>query len=216
MGANRQVVLHAYRFSVYARVVRMTLIEKGVPWREVEVDPFGELSPGYLALNPFGRVPTLADGDFVLYETAAITRYIDEAFDGPPLQPADPRERARMAQAVAIVDSYGYWPLVRQVFSHRVFRPAEGAVSDEGAVMEGLARAPTVLAALDGLCADRFLAGEEMCLADLHLAPMIAYFTQATEGAEMLGRYPRLQAWWTHMRERPALKATEPGLPVRE
>ena len=66
----------------------MTLAEKGVPWTHVEVDPFAETIPEtYLALNPFGRVPTLVHGGFVLYETTAITRYIDEAFSGPPLQP---------------------------------------------------------------------------------------------------------------------------------
>ena len=45
----------------------------------------------YLALNPFGRVPTLVHDGFVLYETTAITRYIDEAFGGTRCSPAMPR-----------------------------------------------------------------------------------------------------------------------------
>src|SRR6266478_5495835 len=65
-------------------------------------------------LHPFRRVPTLVHDDFVLYETQAITRYIDEAFAGPAFQPVQPRQRARMAQVISIIDAYGYVPMVRQ------------------------------------------------------------------------------------------------------
>ena len=96
-GDLMSVELHGYRYSVYLRIVAMTLAEKGVSWTHVEVDPFAETIPEtYLSLNPFGRVPTLVHGGFALYETTAITRYIDEAFSGPALQPSDPRERARI------------------------------------------------------------------------------------------------------------------------
>ena len=133
------VELHGYRYSVYLRIVAMTLAEKNVAWTHVEVDPFAETIPeAYLALNPFGRVPTLVHDGFALYETSAITRYIDEAFSGPALQPAGPQVRARMNQIIAVADSYGYWPLVRQVFSHRVFMPAQGRAGDEAAIAEGL------------------------------------------------------------------------------
>ena len=139
----------------------------------------------YLALNPFGRVPTLVHDGFVLYETTAITRYIDEAFcRHSALQPAGPKFGARMNQIIAVADSYGYWPMVRQVFSHRVFRPAQGRAGDEAAIAEGLQKSNTVLAALDRLAAGGpFLAGSSLSLADLHLGAMIAYFTMAHEGA---------------------------------
>ena len=72
--AQPAVELHGYRYSVYLRIVAMTLVEKGVPWTHVEVDPFAETIPdSYLALNPFARVPTLVHDGFVLYETTAIT-----------------------------------------------------------------------------------------------------------------------------------------------
>ena len=51
---------------------------------------------------------------------------IDRAFSGPALQPAEPQALARMDQIIGIVDAYAYWPLVRQVFSHAVFRPPDG------------------------------------------------------------------------------------------
>ena len=207
--------LYGYRYSVYLRVVAMSLIEKGMTWTHVEVDPFDEPIPAsYLALNPFGRVPTLIHGGFALYETTAITRYVDEAFPGVPLQPADPRERARMNQIVAVADSYAYWPMVRQVFSHRIFRPAEGTAGDEAAVAEGLRRSAAVLAALDDLAAGgSFLVGGALSLADLHFGAMTAYFTMAEEGHTELRRHPKLTEWWTAFSTWPSLVESNPGLP---
>ena len=79
---------------------------------------------------------------------------MDEAFPGPPLQPADPRGRARSTQVISIVDSYAYWPLVRQVFSHRVFRPRFGQPWDAAEVHKGLQAAHVVLAALERMVPD--------------------------------------------------------------
>lgn len=210
-----QIVLYGYRYSVYLRIVRMTLLEKGIGWTHVEIDPFAKIIPAdYLALHPFGRVPTLKHGDFVLYETAAITRYVDEAFAGPRLQPGGPQERARMNQVIAIADSYGYWPMVRQVFSPRVFNAALGTVPDESVIVEGIARSHAVLGALEKLVGGSpFLAGDALTLADIHLAAMMAYFTAAEDGRTALSAYPGLSAWWAGMSGFQSLIETDPGLP---
>ncbi|MFI5002203.1 MAG: glutathione S-transferase family protein [Reyranellales bacterium] len=210
------LVLHGYRYSVYHRIARLTLAEKGVGYEQVEVNPFApDLPAAYLALHPFGRVPTLVHDGFTLYETAAITRYIDRAFAGPALQPTTPRTLARMDQIVAVVDAYGYWPLVRQVFSQRIFRPCLGQPTDPTEVARGLAAAAKVLAALEALMADwAFLVGPALSLADLHLGAMIAYFVQAPEGEVLLRQNERLAAWWTRLARRPSFAATDPGLPI--
>ena len=209
------LVLHGYRYSVYVRIVRLALAEKGVAYDRVEVNPFApDVPAAYLALHPFGRVPTLVHDDFALYETGAITRYVDRAFAGPALQPRSPRAVGRMDQIIGVVDSYGYWPLVRQVFSHRVFRPAIGQPADGAEIGRGLAGAAKVLAALEALAApDAFLVGPDLSLADLHLGAMIAYFAAAPEGSALLHNHPRLAAWWLHLNRRPSLAATDPGLP---
>lgn len=209
------LVLHGYHYSVYVRIARLALAEKEVAYERVEVNPFSpDVPAAYLALHPFGRVPTLVHDGFVLYETAAITRYIDRGFPGPRLQPEETRALARMDQIIAIVDSYAYWPLVRQVFSQRVFRPELGHPTDDAEVARGLAGSAPVLAALEALAsADSYLTGPTLSLADLHLGAMIAYFTAAPEGAAMLDRHPRLAGWWRRLQRRPSLSATVPGLP---
>jgi glutathione S-transferase len=160
-------------------------------------------------------VPALVQDKFQIYETGAITRYVDEAFPGPRLQPTDPRHRARCSQFLSIIDSYVYWPLVRQVFSHRVFRPRLGRPSDATEIQKGLDAAPEVLAALERLVADtEYLCGIELSLADIHLAPMIGYFAMAEEGEALLKRHRKLGHWWATISARPAYRATMPRLPV--
>jgi glutathione S-transferase len=207
------VELHGYSHSVYRWIARLALVEKGVAHTCIEVNPFvAPIPPYYLAMHPFGRVPTLVYDGFVLYETNAITRYIDEAFPGPGLQPTDARSRARMQQMISVVDSYGYWPMARQVFSHGVFRPRQGLPGDPAQVATGLASSERVLGALEHLAGDRsFLVGDEISLADIHLAPMMAYFAAEPAAAALLSRHSRLQRWWTHLAERPTVVATMPG-----
>ena len=209
------LILHGYRYSVYQRIARLALAEKGAAYQQVEVNTFApDVPAAYLALHPFGRVPALVHDGFALYETAAITRYIDRVFPSPALQPAEPKALARMDQIIGVVDAYGYWPLVRQVFSQRVFRPRLGQPTDEGEVAKGLGVAGKVLAALENLTADAaYLIGPTLSLADLHLGAMLAYFVQAREGEALLQEHARLAAWWRHLRQRPSFGATDPGLP---
>ena len=89
-------VLFGATYSVYVRAARLALEEKGVPYRLEEVDIFadGGPPPGYAQRHPFLRIPAFEHGGFRLYEAGAIMRYVDDAFDGPPLMPATPRARA--------------------------------------------------------------------------------------------------------------------------
>ena len=212
------LVLHGYRYSVYLRIVRLALAEKGVAYERVEVNPFApDVPAAYLALHPFGRVPTLVHDGFTLYETGAISRYVDRAFPGPPLQPTEARALGRMDQIIGVVDSYGYWPMVRQVFVQRISRPRTGQPTDDKEVALGLAGAAKALAALEALMSsETFLVGTTPSLADFHLGAMIAYFAAAPEGAAMLSEHRRLAGWWERLKVRPSFTTTAPGLPVSQ
>lgn len=210
------VELFGYCHSVYSWIARLALHEKGVSYTWAEVNPFDEtLAPDYLDVHPFKRVPALLHEGFALYETGAITRYIDEAFAGPPLQPGTPAARARMNQIISVIDSYGYWPLVRQVFSHGWFRPRVGRPADTEELRNGLEAAPRILAALERLAeGDTYLVGGTLSLADIHLAPMLAYFTKVPAGAGLLRAQPKLMHWSAAMSTRPSMLATAPHLPA--
>jgi len=211
------LVLHGFRYSVYVRIARIALVEKGLTYEHVEIDPFATDVPiEYLTLHPFKRVPVLVDGDFALYETEAITRYIDEAFPGPALQPSEPRQRARMAQIISIIDSYGYVPMVRQVAGERVFAPLRGRQPNETLIRTGLEASRHVLDALETIIPGDgpITGGKVWSLADFHLAPMMTYFTAAPEGDEALTHYAKLSAWWQVVRERNSVQEADTGLPT--
>ena len=205
------VHLHGYRYSVYTRTARLALLLKQVEHGTIEVDPFADLAESYLNLHPFGRVPTLTHGAFTVFETGAITRYIDRAFPGPPLQPESARALARMDQLISALDAYGYWPLVRQVASHAFFRPRFGEPGDRDEIDAGLKASAKILAFLDKVAAEALiLTGRDLTLADCHLAPMIDYFVRCEEGRTALAAHPALQRWWDQLSADELMTATDP------
>ena len=198
-------------YSVYVRAVRLALEEKGVPYRLEEVDIFADSGPpaDYLARHPFARIPAFEHDGFRLYETNAISLYVDEAFDGPPLMPGDLRQRARAHQIIGILDNYAYRTLVWDIYVERVRVPDRDGTPDETKIAAALPRARTCLSAIEALMADSaYLAGPQLSLADLRAAPMIAKFRVTPEGARLLAEHAGLGRWWDAMTERPSLAAT--------
>ena len=63
--------------SPFLRSVQMCLEEKGARYRVHALAPGESKSPDHLARQPFGRIPAFEHGDFRLYETQAILRYLD-------------------------------------------------------------------------------------------------------------------------------------------
>jgi glutathione S-transferase len=200
--------LYGADYSVYVRIARMALEEKGVGYDLVPVDIFAEGGPPawYLERHPFGRIPAFEHGDFRLFETGAITRYVDEAFDGPPLQPTDARARAVMNQIVGLIDSYAYRAMVWDVAVERL----EGSPPNEARIAGGLRVAETALKVLSALkMPGDWLLGDTISLADLHVAPVIGYFTRAEDGRKLLAAFPQIQQWWAKASARPSFAATE-------
>ena len=92
------IVIHGVPGSPFLRAVQMGLEEKQVPHRVKAMAPGEIKSEAYLTKHPFGRAPLFEHGDFTLYETQAILRYIDDEFPEPPFEPNDHRLAARMNQ----------------------------------------------------------------------------------------------------------------------
>jgi glutathione S-transferase len=205
-------ILFGAPYSVYVRICRLALAEKGVAYRLEEIDIFAPDGPpaAYLAhRHPFGRIPAFEHDGLRLYETGAIARYVDEAFAGPSLQPADPRGRARMNQIISVLDNYAYRTLVWDIFVERVRAPVQGRQPDEARIAAALPKARICLAALSELMGEHpFLAGGDLSLADLHAAPMLIYFRMAEEGAALLAEVPSLAAWLGSMVQRRSYRET--------
>jgi glutathione S-transferase len=96
--------------SPYAWRVQLALEHKALPYeRKVLSFSAGDTrKPEFIALNPRHTVPTLVDGDFVLYESNAITEYLEAAYPGrgAPLFPGDAKSRATVWRLMMEIDNY--------------------------------------------------------------------------------------------------------------
>lgn len=209
------LTLIGYAPSVYSRAVRIALHDLGQSYDWVEADPFGtEGAQALREYHPFARVPVLRHGAVTIYETRAILAYLAAKFGAP--EPSDALRIARGAQVQGIVDAYGYWPLVRQVYAHGVFRPATGEAHDPREVAAGLGTAPAVLDALEVIAAEGIvLDGRRAGPADWLLTPMIAAFVQHPVAAQLLAARPHLAKWFAVVaaHESMAQSTTAPEVP---
>jgi glutathione S-transferase len=202
--------LHGPSYSTYARTVRLALEEKGVPYTLKEIDIMkGARTPEHLALHPWGKVPAFDHDGFKIFETEAITRYVDETFGGAKLQPASAKDRARMTQAISILDSYGYPSMISKVAIERMFSPK----ANEKAISEAMPDVNRTMDALENLIGENtFLIGENISLADLHAVPIFEYFSQTPEGKAAMAKRPKVAAWWNRIKDRPTVAKTRPQL----
>lgn len=165
--------------------------------------------PEYVAVHPFQKIPTLDHGDFRLYETHAILRYLECVRPDPQLVPADLREAAQVDQLISITNDY----VVRQVsavlsFNRRIV-PLLGGTPDEEAVANGIEPARRVLADLARLLDDQpFFTGGALSLGDLMLAPHLSFLPEYNEGRDLLAEQPALLSWLERMERRPSMIAT--------
>ena len=203
-----EIVIYGTIGSPYLRAALLGLEEKALPYRLAPV-PFGQnRSAEHLARHPFGRVPVIDHGDFRLYETQAILRYLDRIAPEPALTPADPRQAARMDQIVGIVDWY-FFPQVSATIGYQRFVvPITGRTPDEAVIAAAIPNARRCFAELERLKGDfRYLAGDQISIADLMLAPQMQVLAHTPEGEELL-RGTGLAGWIEHMAARPSMRAT--------
>jgi glutathione S-transferase len=77
----------------FAHRVRLTLVEKGIPYRLTEID-LRNKPREFMSVSPHGKVPLLRRGNEHIAESVIINEYLDETFPEPPLLPRDPARRA--------------------------------------------------------------------------------------------------------------------------
>ena len=201
-------IVHGVPGSPYVRTVLLALEEKHASYELRRMQPVDIRTDKHLALHPFGRIPIVEHGDFVLYETQAIVRYLDALVAEPAFTPASAREAARMNQLMGIVDCYVFPSISASIVFNRVIAPRFGRPGDEAAVQAALPKARVCIDVVEALLGSNdFLVGPRLTLADLQLAPHLDYLTAVPEGAALL-EGTRLLAWTERMRDRPSMQAT--------
>ena len=208
------LVLYYGSGSPFAWRAQLALEHKALPY-ELKVLSFSAgdtRKPEFLALTPRHRVPTLVDGDFVLYESNAIVEYLDDAYPGrgAPLFPGDARMRATVRRLISETDDYfdkALDPLTTQAFSKK---PEE--------------RDPQVIAAARKALMDEFvlytqyLKGDflvgPLSAADFALYPLVAFVKRSEMKLPDLDAdgmlTPALRAWKARIEALPFFEKTIP------
>lgn len=202
------VLLHGSPFSTFTWAARLCLAEKGVAY---ELIPAKLQDPSYVALHPWRKMPVLEHDGFQVFEAAAVGRYVDEAFEGPALQPASAQGRAQMMQWISAFNDYVAGPAVRGVLVPRFVLAPRGIPVDEAQIQAEAAKAQAALQVFDAaLAKSPYLAGDAPSLADWMLLPVIASGGLLKGADRYADNLPNLAAWTGRMTARPSFKATVP------
>jgi glutathione S-transferase len=194
--------LYDFPFSPNCRKVRAVAYELGITLEHVPVDLLrGESRlPPFLARNPMGRVPVLEDGDFVLWESTAIIRYLAA---GTRLAPTTPRVAADVDRWIAWQLAHLHPALRKVAFERVVKRLTRQGPPDEAAIEAGTAEFAAMTEVLDGALAGREHVAGPLSIADFALA---AHYSLAEQCGLDVSRFARVGAWLARLLARDSMK----------
>lgn len=181
------IQLHRIALSGHCHRVELLLSLLDLPYVLVEIDAANRAhkSPEFLAMNAFGQVPVLQDGDVTLADSNAILVYLEARYAPGQWMPRAPVAAARVQRWLSVAaGQVAFGPAAARVLT--LFkRPGDPA--------EPIARAQALLQVMEGELQKRpFLAGERATLADI---ANYTYIAHAPEGNVSLEPFPAVRAW---------------------
>ncbi|KAK0589706.1 hypothetical protein LWI29_017585 [Acer saccharum] len=188
--------------------VLVCLVEKGIDFETVPVDLIkGEhKNPDYLALQPFGAVPVIQDGDYTLYESRAIIRYYAEKYkdQGTDLLGKTIEERGLVEQWVE-VEAHNYHPPIYTLTVQILFASKMGFTADENLIKESEEKLGKVMDLYEErLSKSKYLAGDFFSLADLSNLPFTQRLVSEMGKEYMIRQRKHVSAWWDDISTRPS------------
>lgn len=169
----------------------------------------GNDQPAYLAMNPTGLVPTLRDGDLILWESNSIIRYLANRYGAGALEPADNKIRAIASQWMDWQIS-AFQPAFTRVFWQLVRTPPEKR--DLAAVTDAQIKSIAAAAILDAhLSCHAYVASDAFSMGDIPMGVFIFRFRQLVPDRPPL---PNLERWYAAIEKRPAFHEHVGSIPL--
>lgn len=197
------MIIHGARPSPFVRKVIVFAAEKGIA---IEVRPagFGRGDPVFAKASPFGKMPALEDGDFLISDSTAIITYMDALHPEPNLIPTDPRARARTIWYEEFGDTIAQ-AAGAQVFFNRVVGKAMKLPHDPALADAAEAeKMPAIYDYLESVLPESgWLVEDRFTLADIAAACPLINVCYCSEGLTAK-RWPRVVAWLERIKARPS------------
>ncbi|OCH86233.1 glutathione S-transferase [Obba rivulosa] len=209
--------LHGSPLSTCVRRVATVLKEKDVPYELVPVD-FAKRehkAPAFLEKNPFGQVPYIDDDGFILFESRAIARYVTVKYahqGAQLLPPPGDLQKLGLFERAASIELSQFDPSASGLAFENVFKKMRGQETDQEAVESLKATLSLKLDAYEKILSkSKYLAGDEITLADLFHLPYGAMLKlQGYDFLEDESR-PNVVRWWKDISSRPSWQAVKDG-----
>jgi glutathione S-transferase len=204
MGEQRPFRLWGRTSSSNVKKVMWLADEMGLAYERIDAGgKFGVVNtPAYKKLNPNSRVPTIEDGDFVLWESNSIMRYLANKYGGEAFYPVEPAARAS-------IDRWLDWqlamlnPVEGPVFLGTIRTPPEK--HDKAALAAAVAKLMPQWAMVEAHLASRpYMAGDTFSIADIALAIFAHRFLH--NPFITVPPLPNISAWHGRLRPRPGFK----------
>ena len=199
--------LYYHPLSTFSRRVLIACMEKQVSHEPVIVDMAARKhrDPAYLALNPYGRVPTLDHDGFILYESTSILNYLEAIQPHPALVPPGAQQRAHVDMHMKLCDLQMTRHAGVIIFPKR-FLPKERW--DAAALANAKTEIEKHLAILERQLAGRtYLVAEQFTLADICYLPFLEFLSLME-----IAPPPAVAAWTERLLSRPTAKDTRPSV----
>ncbi|MEA2751231.1 MAG: glutathione S-transferase [Myxococcales bacterium] len=200
--------LYSIHNSNHCRRDNATIQHLGVDAEIVEMAMPDLKKSDYLAINPNGKVPTLVDGDFKLWESRSMMQYVASKKPGNSLWPNDPKKQADIARWQFWESShlskgtgaFAFEKLFKKIFMKLDADPVALAAGEK----EWHTFAPVLNAQLESR---KWMIGDDITLADFSVG---ACFSYAEASGLPWDDYKHIKAWWSRLGEIPAWKNTAP------
>lgn len=192
------ITLYGTPVSTYVRTTRLLLAEANIDYDLKDIGIFNgdNKTQSYLSKHPFGKVPTLEIDGQTIYETAAITYYINQKLAQGKFSPPDLLMQTRMHQIMAIIDSYLYTPAIGTIVIQNLIVPTQGGTTDQQAVEGAIAPTQKALKAIEDLVVGTpFLVGSMISIADFYLIPIFVYLAKTPQFKALTENTPKLNVW---------------------
>lgn len=197
------IKLYGINLSNYYAILKAIMLEKGMAFEEVEVNP--NQDPDYLTRSPMGKVPCIETDQGFLTETGVIIDYLEALGEGPGFYPDDPFARAKVQELMRHIELYLELP-ARRLYGEVFFnRPPQE--EEREAVRKLLKRGFASLGTLASF--DPYLAGDEITYADFYFRFTVSLATVVCRKAldwDAYNEVPNVRALIERLNQRDSIR----------